>query len=421
MRSRARTGLLLLAVVSVLSAAYLSFTIERRTQSVVATARSYDTRIGTAIRQTFDLRSAQQAYVSQGQPEKYWITKVSAAASALRESLTSVKAASTTAASRVAIEGAGQALQEFERMDKRAREYASSSQKLVASDLIFSDGLESTEEIITALEQARYVEHADADSTRSAGRRDQAIFAGAAAAIALLVIVLLLPAPIESADRTSEAVASPESIPAPPLPVAAEEFEFRPLARPAGVTPVDAAAPESITPASEANAEVPSPALSADLAPDVSAIAEVCKELARLADTTALPPLLERAATALDASGVMLWVADPDARQLTAVAAHGYPRHVLSRIGTIAKDAENVTAAAFRTGLLQTLEADETSPAAIAAPLVNPSGCIGVMSAEVGKDVERQPARLALATIVAAQLATLVAPAARAHSKSEAV
>ena len=182
---------------------------------------------------------------------------------------------------------------------------------------------------------------------------------------------------------------------------AVEEFEFLPLARPPLAPP-----PEPVK---------------ADPSPDLVTVAEVCRDLACLADTTSLPSLLERTATVLDASGVMLWVADPDGRELTAIAAHGYPTDMLSRIGTIKKDAENVTAAAFRTGLLQTLQGDAESPGAIAAPLVNPSGCMGVMSAEVTHDGERQPARLAIATIVAAQLATLVAPVTRAHVKSEAV
>jgi hypothetical protein len=417
---------LLLAVVGVLSAAYFCFSIERRVQSAADTARALDTRIATGVRQTFDLRSAVQGYVSYGQQEKFWFPKVSAATAALRASLESLPRASTSAAGRVAIEGAQQRLQEFERMDKRAREYVTSNQRLLASDLIFSDGLEATEEIITALEQARYVESADVIASRASARREQVIIAGAAAAIALLVIVLLLPVP----ERGESAWGSIGTRPALDLkPETAqvnvtdpnpdeefEEFEFRPLARHAVTAPADAA-PADAAPADAA----PAPPAPPDLAPDVEQVAEVCKELARLADTTALPPLLERAAKTLDASGVMLWVADPDARELTAVAAHGYPRHVLTRIRTIRKDAENVTAAAFRTGLLQTLKADGTSPGAIAAPLVNPSGCIGVMSAEVGADIERQPARLAFATIVAAQLATIVAPAARAHSKTEAM
>ena len=113
-------SLLLLAAVSVLAAAFLFWNIERRAMRTATAVRSVDTRIATAIRQTFDLRSAQQGYVSQGQPETFWIPKVTAAAAALRESLSAVHAGITAASSRVALEGAQQALQEFERMDGRA-------------------------------------------------------------------------------------------------------------------------------------------------------------------------------------------------------------------------------------------------------------------------------------------------------------
>jgi hypothetical protein len=410
---------LLLAIVIVLSAAYLTITVERRTRSIASAAQAFDTRVATAIRQTFDLRSAQQGYVSQGQQERFWMPKVGAAISAVRESLTSLQASSSAAASRVALDGAQQALQEFERMDKRAREHIEEHQKLAASDLIFSDGLDTTEEIITALEQTRYVEAADAAGAIKSAKSNQATVLGAAALIALLVILLLAPSPPSEQPLSAAIPASAASstVASSPLAADAEEFEFRLLARPAASPPPELE--PSLPPLESAS---PSQPVSVpDLAPEIENVAQVCRELARLADTTALPPLLERAATALEASGVMLWVADPDARELTAVASHGYPKHILSRIGTIGRDAENVTAAAFRTGLLQTLGGDAASSAAIAAPLVNPSGCIGVMSAEVGLDAERHPARLAFATIVAAQLATLVAPAARVHSKSEAV
>jgi PAS domain-containing protein len=412
---------MLLAVVSLLAAAFFFWNNERRALAIETAARSLDTRLATAIRQTFDLRGAQQAYVSQGQTERFWIAKVAAATVALRESLTFVQGASTAASSRVAVEGAIQALDQFERMDRRAREYASANQKLLASDLIFSDGLEATEEIITALEQARHVEVEDSAAARAGARRAQMRFAATAAVITLAVLILLTPQqsdPIAAEPAAGSRVArtpegARESSGAAPATAGAQDpveaFEFRPLARPTPAPAVADAPPAAL------------PADAPDLGSGIETIAEVCRDLARLADTAGLPALLRRAATALDASGVMVWVADPDGRELTAIASHGYQASVLSRIGTIPKDAENLTAAAFRTGLLQTLNADATSPGAIAVPLVNPSGCIGVMSAEVGRDGEQQPSRLALATIVAAQLATLVAPATRAHSKSEAV
>ncbi len=41
-----------------------------------------------------------------------------------------------------AIDNASSALQDFEQMDRRARDYLRDGQKLLASDLIFADGLE---------------------------------------------------------------------------------------------------------------------------------------------------------------------------------------------------------------------------------------------------------------------------------------
>jgi hypothetical protein len=148
-------------------------------------------------------------------------------------------------------------------------------------------------------------------------------------------------------------------------------------------------------------------------------VASLCVELARIVDTRALPSLLDRAAGLLDASGIILWIADPDGRELNPIFAQGYPEQLVNRLGTIPREAENATAAAFRTSLLQTVKADTISPGAIAAPLVTPTGCVGVMAAEVRHDAERQDLTLAAATIVAAQLATLVGPpSARNHAKA---
>ncbi len=76
-----------------------------------------------------------------------------------------------------------------------------------------------------------------------------------------------------------------------------------------------------------------------------------------------LPGLLERTATLIDASGIVLWIADPDGRELAPIVTFGYPQQTVTRLGTIAREAENATAAAFRTCLLQTVDADEVSAA----------------------------------------------------------
>jgi hypothetical protein len=154
---------------------------------------------------------------------------------------------------------------------------------------------------------------------------------------------------------------------------------------------------------------------------DLRGVASLCSDLARVVDTQALPAILERAAGVLDATGIVLWIADPDGRELSPIVTHGYPKQLVARLGTILRDAENVTAAAFRTSLLQTVTADAVSNGAIAAPLVTPAGCVGVMAAEVRHEGEKDSGKLAIATIVAAQLATLAGPpSVRAHARVEA-
>ena len=155
---------------------------------------------------------------------------------------------------------------------------------------------------------------------------------------------------------------------------------------------------------------------------DLPGIAALCSDLARVIDTRALPAALARAAALLNASGLVIWVADPDGRELAPVIAHGYPQHLLSRMGTIPRDAENATASAYRTGVVQIVTADDISPGAIAAPLLSPSGPLGVMAAELLQGGERRDATRAAATIVAAQLSTLMGPPppARGQGKPEA-
>jgi hypothetical protein len=168
-------------------------------------------------------------------------------------------------------------------------------------------------------------------------------------------------------------------------------------------------------------AGVPAPAAApVPVSADFNGLASLCTDLARVVDTQDLPGLLERASSLLDASGIILWIADPDARELNPIMAQGYPPQLLNRLGALPRDAENATAAAFRTSLMQTVKGDGGSNGAIAAPLVTASGCVGVMAAEVRDEAEQKEGKLAAATIMAAQLATLVGPPAARQGKMEA-
>jgi hypothetical protein len=339
------------------------------------------------------------------------------------------------------------AIDDFIKVDKRAVEYVKRDQRSLAADAIFADGVELTDAALTALAQARNAElTARAEAVALTNRRGVfAIAAGAASAV--LVVLLLVPAPrarviaapAEPAPAHSiKPAESPRFVAPAPAPAAENELWSSPrrassesAAHEIVATPAiaDAAAAPSAErtveeiAAAEPVAVVVEPengrARQVEDITDFAGVATLCSDLARVVDTRALPSLLDRAASLLDASGIILWIADPDGRELNPIFAQGYPQQLVNRLGTIPRDAENATAAAFRTSLLQTVMADDISAGAIAAPLVTSGGCVGVMAAEVRNDAERQDLKLAAASIMAAQLATLVGPpAARNHART---
>jgi hypothetical protein len=140
---------------------------------------------------------------------------------------------------------------------------------------------------------------------------------------------------------------------------------------------------------------------------DLTAAAALSKELSQLIDLTALPGLLAKTADILGARGAIVWIGSGE--DLFAAAAHGYDEALLKRIRPIARDAANVTAAAWRSGELLTLPADAGGYGAVVAPLLSPAGCVGVLAVEVSGDRDRDPATQAVATILASQFAGVLA------------
>ena len=117
----------------------------------------------------------------------------------------------------------------------------------------------------------------------------------------------------------------------------------------------------------------------------------------------------------------VLWIADPDGQELSPIVTHGYPSS--SCRGSAPSCAMRKTPRHPHSArrCCRRYQTDAVSNGAIAAPLVTPTGCVGVMAAEVRHAGEADPAKLAVAAIVAAQLATLVGPpSARAHARVEA-
>jgi len=383
-----RFTLLLLFLAASAATGYFMWTSETKVNATAETARRFDTDAVTAERGLIELRASQQAYVAAGQGEPFWIEKVAAAISDLKASIAAIRVHATTPHAQTSVDTALAVLQDFEQMDRRAQDYARTGQRLMASDLIFSDGLELTTAAVNALEEARAADRQVHEHGIRETRQAQLIVLGSFAALAVLVVGLLVPLKGEATGHQAS-IAPPamagDSSKADPLDLALA------LDRNADKWPAKgrATAVETI---------------------DLDSVATLCTDLARVVDTRALPSILERTAAILDASGIVLWIADPDGRELTPIVAHGYSPQLVNRLGTIARDAQNVTASAFRTGLVQTVMADAVSEGAIAAPLVTPGGTVGVMAAEVRGGGEKQTAKLAATSIVAAQLATLVGP-----------
>ena len=141
---------------------------------------------------------------------------------------------------------------------------------------------------------------------------------------------------------------------------------------------------------------------------ELAALAALCARMARTADAAELESVFEGAASLLDALGVILWTWDPQGSALRAVFAHGYPHHVLARLGSVPRDADNAIAAAFRTAETRVVNGGAEATGAVVVPLITAAGCTGVLAFELRHGREQNESVKAFAAIIAAQLATLI-------------
>ncbi len=158
-----------------------------------------------------------------------------------------------------------------------------------------------------------------------------------------------------------------------------------------------------------ASAVEPAPAKSlAPSEPDLLAAAQLCTELGRLDDTRDAAPLLKEAARILDAIGLIVWLWDPQATELIPAVTHGYSDNVLAQLPTVRRDADNATAAAFRTAQTCVVNGTDLANDALVVPLMTSVGCTGVLAIELPYGGAQRESMRALVTIFASQLARLV-------------
>jgi hypothetical protein len=318
-----------------------------------------------------DVRASQFAYVARGQSDAFWISRVESLIPILQQRATQFGSSLTSPAAHSAFEPAVAALENFRSLDGRVREFVRSGSSLLAADMIFSDGLESMATASTQLTAALNEELQHRNRSMAALRtRQAAALGGGVGAILLLMAGLALVG--TSAPKSAE----PEVTVAPVEPV---------------------------------RFEAPLPKARAAVTPKLLRTAQLCRELARVDDSRDLPALLERAAKVIDATGIIVWVAEPSRQAMSPALSHGYEGKIVSRMGKIHRDANNAAAAAYRSCEVRTVAGDAYANGAVIVPLMTSEGCIGVMSAEMKSGAEKDESAQALATIFAAQLATLVA------------
>ena len=117
--------------------------------------------------------------------------------------------------------------------------------------------------------------------------------------------------------------------------------------------------------------------------------------------------MLQEAARILDALGVIVWLWDPQAAELSPAVTHGYSDRVLAQLPRVRRDADNATAAAFRSAQTCVVKGSNFASDALVVPLQTPGGCAGVLAVELPHGCAHRESIRALVVILASQLAML--------------
>jgi hypothetical protein len=289
----------------------------------------------------------------------------------------------------------------------------------MAADVVFTEGGEMAAAAARQVETARLAEHQEFDTFEAGFRRRQVIaLSGPIGFMALISVLLAFWPPGTSAESAVQPDAEARASAGARL----GELMLRDATGPAKAGQGPAKAGEGPAKAghyvptgpAKAGHYVPSPAPQSTIqprgsAPLLKAAADLCTEMGRVQDATDLTGLLGRAADVMDASGIVVWLGSATGDDLRPVLAHGYPEHVLARMPTVPRTADNAAAAAYRSGKLQiVMRRPGTSNGAIVAPLLAPEGCIGALTAEILAGSETTDSVQALAALIAAQLTGVV-------------
>jgi cytoskeletal protein RodZ len=142
--------------------------------------------------------------------------------------------------------------------------------------------------------------------------------------------------------------------------------------------------------------------------PDLLAAAHLCTKLAQADADSDVTLLLREGSRILGAIGIIVWTWEPETGTLTPSISDGYSDRVLSQLPMVRRDADNATAASFRSGQTCTVAGADGATSALAVPVMAPSGCVGVLAVELRNGAEHHAPVRAVATMFAAQVGRLL-------------
>jgi hypothetical protein len=365
-KTAVRVTLVAIVLASAAAAALFLRDLDRQAADLASVERQSSARLDRLHDAITAAGAAQQAYIAPGQTERRSFERMTSLVRQIYDETAALKLMLRSPQAQSAVQDLNTATANLIAADSRARENLRLGQDAMAADVIFSDGRSTLDAMSERTHAARAAEQAAYEDARAGLSRRRWTALGIVAVAWLAALVALVPV-----RRDETAAASTTT--APIAEIAAERME---------------------PPAS------PQPVI------DLTAAADLCTALSRITTTAALPPLLARAADLLDASGIILWLGAGE--ELFAVTAHGYRPEVISRLGPLPRTADNATASAWREARTTIVAGDEAGNGAIVTPMFGPDACIGALAVELRHGREREGATAAFASMITAQLATVV-------------
>ena len=413
-----RLALFIVLLLALATAAYRTALLERALVVEDARADLAAESAHAALDALLDLRASQRAYVAEGQGVPYWRGRAKSALATLRTEIDALQRTIGTTTAAGPLEASGEMLTRLSRLEDRIGEHALAGRRSHAEDLIYADDLEASSHIERELRAAAATAQTDSRRRKSDLRNQELIILTLAGTVALLVTLLLAPTPAASATKTGVPAAGDRTLPND-LPLNLRGTIARASPAPAAPGPASSPAVASSTGTADAPRSGPPSQAERHAVAGLHAAADLCASLARAQHPNELSVLLAHISRVLDARGTIVWMANSATRTLTPALSSGYQDEALARMGSIDWDAENPAAEVFRRGEARVIESSSDMAAAIVVPLQSPTGCVGVMTAELVAG-RSGAVTVDLARIFAAQLAGLIGPAAEATPADEA-